>query len=199
MPQLGKQEAHFSLDCKLDLHTVRSGKHFIKVAALQCKVRKWQNDGSIQNFGSVLLCLYYGTLQFLDCMLFFSALPWHIVDLGWADHRNYAWQLAGKLSATGEIYNELSITSKYEMPAVHLAMVRLTIGVYAQYSKMAFVCQKSSKAKRENLHQISDQCAYQTVDSPISKLVWSPLADDSCGDRTYVSVSRKSWQWYIGF
>lgn len=149
-------------------------------------------------FSPLVSLLWHTSVHWLHAILLSIPLT-YIADLGWTDHQNYAWQLAGKLSAAGEIYNELSITSKYEMPAGHLTIVRVTISVYAQYSKTSFVCQKSSKAKRENLCQICDQCAYQTVDSPISKHVWSPLANDSCSDRTYVSVSRKSWLVYIGF
>lgn len=38
----------------------------------------------MQNLGSVLLCLCYGTLRFLDYVLFFSAAPWYILRT-WAE------------------------------------------------------------------------------------------------------------------
>lgn len=101
--------------------------------------------------------------------IFLSSPLTYIADLGWTDHQNYAWQLAGKLSATGEIYNEFSNTSKNEMPVVQLSKFRVMISVYAQFSKTAFMCQKSSKANREDLCQIHDWCAYQMVNSLICK------------------------------
>lgn len=73
------------------------------------------------------------------------------------------------------------------MPVVHRKKVRVLIHVYAEFSKIAYVCQKSSKTNRRPVH---DQCAYQTVNSLICKYVLRPLANASCSGRTHFYVKE---------